>query len=45
MNQIQNNYKMKDTTKFLKAWHEYQGQEKRQEREEKKFIVAKSLPT
>jgi hypothetical protein len=44
MNQIQNNYKIKDTIEFLKAWHEYQGQGERKEREEKKFIVAKPLP-
>jgi hypothetical protein len=43
MNQIQNNYKIKDTTEFLKVWHEYQGQGERKETEKKKFIVAKPL--
>jgi len=43
MNQIQNNYKIKDTIEFLKAWPKYQGQGERKEREEKKFIVAKPL--
>jgi hypothetical protein len=43
MNQIQNNYKIKDTTEFLKVWHEYQGQGERKEREKKKFIIAKPL--
>jgi hypothetical protein len=35
MNQIQKNYKIKDTTEFLKVWHEYQDQGEKKEREEK----------
>jgi len=39
MKQIQNNYKIKDTTYFLKVWHEYQGQGERKEREEKNSLL------